>query len=928
MNSLRNVLLNCFSQHIRPQETQVYNEWKRCYYIGLLRSFYLLNYYYHKINAQFIMAFVCSSNKHNLFTSLSSQTQLSVNQIQNVYSFFTKCNNHNNNDVLTFDEFNRSLGVLSSDHHEDMFILQRLFRVISKNASNAKLSFANYVHFLNLVNYGSRDDKLKHCFKIFDINNKGCITKSDFVKVMFSLCKYIATLTMSQVLINEKELSDVYDEYTFKAGTNMNLTYKGFTSLTERYPMFLDFYDIFNNTNDMKTDVNVKFKKEQVMKFNEVLHSINAVKNTIVNSQCKASAVTLVTEDYIDEVIDIKKQKNNNHKAVVSLKECNKECQHFAYMRKRSSINNTNSIPLQLPCFAVSQNENTISSNFSDESSFINNNDDDVSDNGNKSVYDNTNTSNDDNSSSTNHPHNIKKQNTNYINTTQMSFPKLLTRSNSYVASTCHATIRTEPLKFKIIKPFTDIKDINIVSHLKHNGFNLDQCLIITNKDNFLNFFTSLHRKLSSLFKDLLPNRKHHFKRKHIHIPQTKDNIKFDFCDIINKPFKKEKYSEKGMIHFGNPNLELIINLMIGIKHSITTNTNSILYSIGNDDKIFNEINRFKHVHSRDNNEFKFYDYAPKIFHNIRSMYNISSNAYLKSLGPDNFIANLILTKNKSLRELCSSGKSGSFFYFSYDNKYLLKTISEDEFIIFQTMLKDYYVHITNNKDSLLQRFYGLHMCVFNQSKMHFVVMNNVFLTPLKVHYKYDLKGSTYQRTSRKTNNASYDYNIAMKDLDFAERKETINLLEAERRHIVKQGINDALFLARHNINDYSFLIGIHDEEFEHDDSLKEEDVCVLLKTWSDNYAVNSNNNSNNKSYGRKPFYERYFGGMKSNDGKKVYFFGIIDIFTSYNNKKKMEYMMKSISQGNGISCKPPNDYAIRFKEYLKRIFDIRDTDL
>ena len=885
------------------------------------------------------MAFVCGSHKHTVFTALSAQTKLSVNQIQHVYAFFTKCNNYNDSDVLTFDEFNRSLGVLScnsSGKCDEVFILERLFRVISKNASNKKLSFVNYVHFLNLVNYGSRDDKLKHCFKIFDIDNKGYITKTDFVKVLFSLCKYVATLTMSQVLISEKELNDVYDDYTFKAGVNVDLTYKGFVSLIERYPMFLDFYDIFNNTNDIKTDINVKFKKEQVMKFNEVLNSINAVKNTIVNSQCKGSAVTLVTEDYIDEVIDIKKQKdNNNNNNKGCSKDKDKDCQHFVYMRKRSSINNTNSIPLQLPCFAVSQNEKTISCNFSDESSFIsNNNDDDCSsNNNNKSIFndnnDNINTSNDNSSNSNHHRYNIKKQNTNYINTTKISFPKLIPRSNSYVISTRHTTTtQSEPLNFKIIKPFTDIKDTTIISHLKQNGFNLDQCLIITNKDNFLTFFTSLHRKLSSLFKDLLPNRKHHFKRKHILIPQTKDTIKFDFCDIINKPFKKEKYSEKGMIHFGNPNLDLIINLMIGIKHSITTNKTYTLYSISNDDnKIYNEITRFTSSFTHSNNEFKFYDYAPKVFHNIRSMYNISSDAYLKSLGPDNFIANLILTKNKSLRELCSSGKSGSFFYFSYDNKYLLKTISENEFIVFQHMLKDYYVYMKNNKDSLLQRFYGLHMCVFNQVKMHFVVMNNVFLTPLKVHYKYDLKGSTYQRTSRKTNNACYDYNVAMKDLDFAERKERIDLLETERKHIVKQGMNDAMFLARHNINDYSFLIGIHDEEFDYDDALKEKDICMLLQMWSDN-CNGSSSNSGNKGCGRKPFYERYFGGMKSNDGKKVYFFGIIDIFTSYNNKKKMEYMMKSISQGNGISCKPPNDYAIRFKEYLKRIFDIKDTDL
>jgi len=32
----------------------------------------------------------------------------------------------------------------------------------------------------------------------------------------------------------------------------------------------------------------------------------------------------------------------------------------------------------------------------------------------------------------------------------------------------------------------------------------------------------------------------------------------------------------------------------------------------------------------------------------------------------------------------------------------------------------------------------------------------------------------------------------------------------------------------------------------------------------------------------RRPFFEKYKGGIKSSDGKKVYFFGIIDLFTSY----------------------------------------------
>jgi hypothetical protein len=35
--------------------------------------------------------------------------------------------------------------------------------------------------------------------------------------------------------------------------------------------------------------------------------------------------------------------------------------------------------------------------------------------------------------------------------------------------------------------------------------------------------------------------------------------------------------------------------------------------------------------------------------------------------------------------------------------------------------------------------------------------------------------------------------------------------------------------------------------------------------------------------------------------------------------KKKMEHFFKGIAQGSGISCKPPNEYSERFKNYMKR---------
>lgn len=55
-----------------------------------------------------------------------------------------------------------------------------------------------------------------------------------------------------------------------------------------------------------------------------------------------------------------------------------------------------------------------------------------------------------------------------------------------------------------------------------------------------------------------------------------------------------------------------------------------------------------------------------------------------------------------SLKEKVSSGKSGSFFYYSFDDKYMFKTIPKDEFMFFRKIISKYYIHLKNNPDSLI----------------------------------------------------------------------------------------------------------------------------------------------------------------------------------------------------------------------------------
>ena len=77
---------------------------------------------------------------------------------------------------------------------------------------------------------------------------------------------------------------------------------------------------------------------------------------------------------------------------------------------------------------------------------------------------------------------------------------------------------------------------------------------------------------------------------------------------------------------------------------------------------------------------YQFYDFSPRIFKLIWELYSISDESYLKAVGPESVIGELMLGNFMCLTEQSSTGKSGSFFYYTADGKFMLKTISHEEF--------------------------------------------------------------------------------------------------------------------------------------------------------------------------------------------------------------------------------------------------------
>ena len=167
---------------------------------------------------------------------------------------------------------------------------------------------------------------------------------------------------------------------------------------------------------------------------------------------------------------------------------------------------------------------------------------------------------------------------------------------------------------------------------------------------------------------------------------------------------------------------------------------------------------------------------------------------------------------------LFSSGKSGSFFYYTQDGNFMLKTIRRDEFKLMKGILRQYYDHLTKeNTDTLISRIFGLHKIIFKRKhtlkadkKIYFCIMNNVFNTHNKIDRRYDLKGSTRGRTTYFPPDVPRDATVAMKDLDFLADKTKIKVDRTIKSKLLEVLRKDADFFARCNIIDYSLLVGIH----------------------------------------------------------------------------------------------------------------------
>ncbi|GAV61641.1 PIP5K domain-containing protein/MORN domain-containing protein [Cephalotus follicularis] len=390
----------------------------------------------------------------------------------------------------------------------------------------------------------------------------------------------------------------------------------------------------------------------------------------------------------------------------------------------------------------------------------------------------------------------------------------------------------------------------------------------------------------------------------------------------------------------GHKNYELMLNLQLGIRHSVgrpapAASLDLKASAFDPKEKVWTRFppGGTKYTPPHQSSEFKWKDYCPLVFRTLRKLFKVDPADYMLSI-----------CGNDALRELSSPGKSGSFFYLTNDDRYMIKTMKKSEVKVLIRMLSAYYNHVRAFENTLVTKFYGLHCVKLTgpiQKKVRFIIMGNLFCSEYRIHRRFDLKGSSLGRITEKPED-EIDENTILKDLDL---NFILKLQRSWFQEFCRQVDRDCEFLEQERIMDYSLLVGLHfrdvsatgdlipsgartptEPESEATDAprLSRVDTDQLLldpSKWA-SIRLGANMPARVERTVRRNDCELQLVGEPTGEFYDVVmFFGIIDILQDYDISKKLEHAYKSIQYDpTSISAVDPKQYSKRFRDFVFKI--------
>ncbi|XP_042365763.1 phosphatidylinositol 4-phosphate 5-kinase-like protein 1 [Plectropomus leopardus] len=359
--------------------------------------------------------------------------------------------------------------------------------------------------------------------------------------------------------------------------------------------------------------------------------------------------------------------------------------------------------------------------------------------------------------------------------------------------------------------------------------------------------------------------------------------------------------------------------------------------------------------------DFTMETFAGPVFASLRGSLGMTEQEYQQSLCSENCYLQFI-----------SNSKSKADFFLTNDKRFFLKTQNKREIKFLLANLKIYLEHLRKYPHSLLVKFLGVHRIkIPHRRKKYFIVMQSVFYPDDRINARYDIKGCEVSRWTEPAPEGSQII-VVLKDLNFEGQYIT---LDQQRPWLLRQVEIDTHFLRRLNVLDYSLLLAhqpLHHDERHQSLSFATlimrtkksvnpgsspvhasmaavpgavpEDESVLLMSETDGSCLKPSRAGVASSGGTPQMCpeharpgtdtaelpdfraqnRRLLPNLKNPlhviDGPEHrYFIGIIDIFTVYSFRKRLEHLWKRLRHpGRSFSTVSPQTYCLRLCHWVQ----------
>lgn len=352
---------------------------------------------------------------------------------------------------------------------------------------------------------------------------------------------------------------------------------------------------------------------------------------------------------------------------------------------------------------------------------------------------------------------------------------------------------------------------------------------------------------------------------------------------------------------------------------------------------------------------FEMHAFAAPVFASLRHSLDITEQEFVNSL-----------CSGANYLQFISNSKSKADFFLTNDKRFFLKTQNKREVRFLLSNLRGYMDHLEKYPHSLLVRFLGVHKIVIpNKLKKYFIVMQSVFYPDERINIRYDIKGCEVGRWTDPETGGKQVIKV-LKDNNFEGQSITLG---QEKSWFARQVKADSAFLRDLNVLDYSLLLAhqpLHQDELDGKHSLadlvlrttksldydSEPSSVPLLRSQSEEVPDGAGRMTGQHQAAAEGAGEQILAQMEKNPATETssdtelqefhehhrrllpnfknavhvidgadrrYFVGIVDIFTVYGVKKRLENLWKNLRfPGRAFSTVRPSKYSERFCRWIQ----------